>query len=113
MLCLSAASTPELRASGLDLNFEGVGDGTLGTASILSLFDSWRGGDEVGWRWFDDAVERTEIAGDGIRAGSRSEEGITDFGIEGIGGGSMQVWSSSWSRGTGCRHVEHFIVGKS
>ena len=95
------------------------------TVSILNLFveESWRGGDEAGWRCFDDAVERTEIAGDGAREDSQSRSivvivgddtaGITELGMVGIGGGATHVCSPSWVRGTGCRQVEHFTVGRS
>lgn len=90
--------------------------------SIFNLFveESWRGGDEAGWRCFEDAVERTEMAGDPTRTGSPvvvvdedDEGGIKELGMEGIGGGAIHVCSPSWVRGTGCRHVVHFTVGRT
>lgn len=67
-----------------------------------------RGGDEAGWRCFDDAVEQREIAGDATRVGSQSgsvvvvedEEDILDFGTEGIGGGATHVCPPNLVRGT-------------
>jgi hypothetical protein len=98
-----------------------VGDvdgGILLRVSILNLFVE-EGGDDAGWDCFDDVVERIEMAGDAARGGVQSRSvvvvavgdagGIPDLGT---GGGATHVCSPSWVRATGCRHVEHFTVGR-
>lgn len=58
----------------------------------------------------EDAVERTDIAGDATRGGNHSRS--VDEEERGSWGGGAQVWSPSLVMGMGSRHVEHFTVGR-
>jgi hypothetical protein len=79
----------------------------VGRRSRLEVLRRCCGTDRDSWRCNANSQSRSVIV-DNV-----DEGGITELGMEGIGGGAMHVCAPSWVRGTGCRHVEHFTVGRS